>query len=222
MKLFGILDEDNSGNVDIDELTAFVWGTENTQQHFASPLSCEPASSAEESVPAEQLFGLELTPTVQRHIIKIQAAIRGKAVRTPPGMPGQSSDEDDQDTATDRVEAAAVAIQARVRGRLVRRVAATERLTLAKLAQPDSPVKRDNSIDVAQWLIAQNAEDLIDGVKHDFGIMTLRDLIAVVQEPRDWSIFIPDDEARGVSLWAAMQSAKAPAPPTDNGHSETA
>ena len=170
-------------------------------------------------MPDEPLIGVELTPTVERHIIKIQAAVRGKAVRTPPGMPGHSSDEDDQDTTMDRVEAAAVAIQARVRGRLVRRMAATERLTLAKLA-PDAPVKLGDSIDVAQWLIAQNAEDLIDAVKHDFGIMTLRDLIEVVREPHDWSIFIPDDEARGMSLWVAMQSAKAPAPPTDNGHSE--
>jgi hypothetical protein len=219
VKLFRVLDEDNSGNVDIDELTAFIWGPGKTQQHSASPISCEPTSSAAEPMPDEPLIGVELTPTVERHIIKIQAAVRGKAVRTPPGMPGHSSDEDDQDTTMDRVEAAAVAIQARVRGRLVRRMAATERLTLAKLA-PHLRVELGNDIDVAQWLVAQNAEDLIDGIKHDFGIMTLRDLIAVVQEPVDWSIFIPDDEARGMSLWAAMQAEKSPGPPAGNGHSD--
>ncbi len=254
--MFGVLDDDNSGCVDVDELTAFVWGscptelaepdedgveelaeqdassitigetdsTQNqTEQHPASPISCDSTSSTAEPVPDEQLFGLELTPTVERHIIKIQAAIRGKAARSPPGMPAHSSDEDDQDTTIDRVEAAAVAIQARVRGRLVRRVAATERLTLAKHNQqlaPDANVELSDDTDVAEWLVAQNAEDLVDAVKHDFGIMTLRDLIAVVQEPQDWTIFIPDDEARGMSLWASMQAANAPGLPTDNDRSD--
>ena len=32
--------------------------------------------------------------------------------------------------------------------------------------------------DVAQWLVAQNTEALINGIKHEFGCMTLHDVIA--------------------------------------------
>ena len=188
-KLFGVLDEDASGSVGIDELTRFVWGLGTTRQQPASPISSELTSVAPEPESNEQLGEFELTPTVERHIVKIQAAIRGKAVRTPPGMPSHSSDEDDQAASPDGVEATAVASQA------------TERLALSR----PNHVDLSGDIDVAEWLVSQNAEDLIDKVKDDFGVTTLRDLIAVVQEPQDWSIFVPDDEARCKSLWASMQ-----------------
>lgn len=188
-KLFGVLDEDASGSVGIDELTRFVWGLGTTRQQPTSAISSELTSVSPKPESNEQLGGFELTPTIERHIVKIQAAVRGKAVRTPPGIPAPSSDEDDEAATPDHVEALTVASQA------------TERLALFR---PDH-VNLSSDIDVAEWLVSQNAEDLVDKVKDDFGITTLRDLIAVVQEPQDWSIFVPDDEARCKSLWASMQ-----------------
>jgi hypothetical protein len=167
-------------------------------------------------VPPELSF--EVTPVAERKIVQIQAMMRGKSVRTPPGMPapvGSSSEEEEDDddvpasAAAVEEEAAAVAIQARVRGRQARRAAAAQRLSTQ---HSGSQLMREGGgpqdLDVSVWLTEQNAADLIEEIKHEFGATTLRDLIAIVQEPLDWSIFVPDDDLRCKALWESLQKAR--------------
>ena len=167
-------------------------------------------------MPPELSF--EVTPVAERKIVQIQAMMRGKSVRTPPGMPapvGSSSEEEEDDddvpasAAAVEEEAAAVAIQARVRGRQARRAAAAQRLSTQ---HSGSQLTREGGgpqdLDVSVWLTEQNAADLIEEIKHEFGATTLRDLIAIVQEPLDWSIFVPDDDLRCKALWESLQKAR--------------
>ena len=112
----------------------------------------------------------------------------------------------DPEAEAEALEAAAIAIQSRIRGRQDRGRAAAKRLVESNWSPIDSdqpPTRLDMS--AAEWLEAQGESELIDMMEDDFGAGTLREVIAVVQDPLDWMIFIPDDQSRCNTLWRALQ-----------------
>ena len=113
-----------------------------------------------------------------------------------------AQDEDDMEV---EAQAAAVTIQAQIRVRQARREAAAMGLVTANVQSTGGEVD-ELEVDVGYWLVAHGAADLKDEVMNDFGCQTLRDLIAVVQDPLDWGVFIPDDDARCEALWGALQN----------------
>ena len=145
--------------------------------------------------------GDKLDPKLEASAVKIQARVRGSQSRRVPELPDSTDDEDeDEDTA------AAMLIQARIRGRQDRCRAAAKRLVDS---QNDADSASDTSnrlnMDAAEWLTAQNEATIIADVKDEFGAQTLRDLVALIQDPVDWAMFIQDEPARCDALWKAMQ-----------------
>ena len=69
---------------------------------------------------------------------------------------------------------------------------------------------RAPSAQMAQISSKDLGEQEVDISKENvsYGANTLRDLIAIVQEPQDWGIFVPGDEPRCAILWQALQSAR--------------
>lgn len=86
------------------------------------------------------------------------------------------------------VEAAAVQIQARIRGRQDRRRAAQKRLVTQRAANlsPKRGIVNELTrldMDVEVWLTAQSEAVLVDIALGEFGCETLRDIVALIQDP---------------------------------------
>jgi len=106
-------------------------------------------------------------------------------------------------TAAER-EQAAIVIQGRIRGAQSRRRAAAKRLVMTRAAGGTTLNHLD--IDIDTWLTAHDEPDLVEEARSELGVETLRDLLAVIQDPADVTMFIPEDDgARGDALWAAIQ-----------------
>lgn len=105
-------------------------------------------------------------------------------------------------------DAAAVAIQAHVRGRQDRRRAAAQKLVALRETRGHAALEGGRCLDqpIDQWLFAQNESAIIDTLQEDYGIRNLWDLIAVVQDPWDWHIVVLEP-ARCDALWRALQLA---------------
>ena len=101
-------------------------------------------------------------------------------------------------------EAAAIAIQGRVRGAQARRRAAAKKLVLSRQGDAAEDTSRLD-VDVGEWLEAHNEPDIADELRVDFDCDTLRDLLAIIQDPADCGMIIPDDPARCDALWKALQ-----------------
>lgn len=126
---------------------------------------------------------------------------RGGQVRVPNSVHRSDENEDENIEASPagKGEAAAINIQAHVRGHQDRQRmdplrAATTGLLPSRL---DEPVDR--------WLDARNESGLTKPMKDEFGIETLWDLVAVIQSVDDWKFFIPNDPMRRDTLWKAVQ-----------------
>ena len=104
--------------------------------------------------------------------------------------------------------AAATVIQVHVRGRQDRRRVAAMKLVALRETRDDSGFEGDCCLDlpIDQWLAAQNEYTLSDKLEDEFGIQSLWDLVAVIQDPWDLNAVLPEPApARCDALWRAMQ-----------------
>ena len=118
------------------------------------------------------------SPAPQLQPEELQASLRGDTART-----------------MLEEERAAIVIQGRIRGAQDRRRAAATRLVMSRAAGDGSPTLSWLDVDVGDWLIAHDEPELVDAARSEFGVETLRDLLAVIQDPADATMFIPEDEA---------------------------
>jgi hypothetical protein len=144
--------------------------------------------------------------------------------REPPALPSTAtSAADNYDTPT-QAEAspvsesgkvidentAAVSIQARVRGRQDRRRATVQKLVALRETRDDMPVVGSRAccldLPIDEWLAAQNESTLSVKLQEEFGVQSLWDLVAVIQDPWDWTVVLDEpDPGRSDKLWKSMQ-----------------
>lgn len=142
--------------------------------------------------------------------------------REPPALPSVASAAADNSKAPTWVEetpvseradiekenAAAVSIQARIRGRQDRRRAAVQKLIALRETRDDMVASRDCCLDlpIDKWLAAQNESTLTGKLQEEFGVQSLWELVAVIQDPLDWTVVLDEpNPARSDTLWKAMQ-----------------
>lgn len=140
-------------------------------------------------------------------------------LRKPPSLPvtpASAADKPGQATATSvsdgvdvvKESAAAVSIQARVRGRQDRRRAAVQKLVALRETRDDMAAERECCLDlpIGEWLAAQNESTLSGKLQEEFSIQNLWDLVAVIQDPWDLTVVLDEpDPARSDALWKAIQ-----------------
>ena len=106
-------------------------------------------------------------------------------------------------TSDNEADQAAVVIQSRIRGAQERRRAVAKSLTLARDGDLALATGRLD-VDVGSWLRAHDEPDIVHELRTDFECHSLRDLLAIIQDPADCGMFI-DDADRCHVLWKALQ-----------------
>jgi hypothetical protein len=108
------------------------------------------------------------------------------------------------------VEIDAPAPQERLPADIDRHRARVSRLTAMEAADGGAstpPALSRLDTGVGEWLSSQGAGEAMAGrLRSELGVETLRDLIVAIQDPADWSSFIPHDLQRGDRLWSALKA----------------
>ena len=125
---------------------------------------------------------------------KIQARVRGKQTRH------HAKKAADFAAQTALEEKAAITIQARARGQQVRLEMLQESEQLLESAEYFDRLEQD----AGSWLRSHGAGDIATAVVTQFECRTVRDLMFIIRERDDWSVFLPEQQTRWDGLWTHM------------------